>query len=349
MRMMPDTDYEELMNYTIYPWDRTCFDGKWEGVEAFCRDHHLEGIELYTGYEPLPSDIPAGLVRGVHLPFHSGWLELMHLDEEESRKKFDSSFYVCTTLEELYSGLRLQLANAAHLGAAYTVFHLSYSLPEELFTYQYGLNDAEVLQEAAVFLNNLVSTFPGREPPVRILFENLWYPGCTYADPQPILTFMDELNYKNYGFLLDTGHLINYVAGSDDENTCIDAVLSCLKNLPASIIDRMDAVHLHRTECQVIRAIREERGIPAGFETMQRHHQEQLAFQYAGQIDQHRPFTSPRVREILDAVSPAFLIYEFVSGSLPDRVDSLSMQRAAISNVAEEIVPSPKEISDLHI
>lgn len=321
---------EELVNLTIYPWDRACFDGKWDGVELFCRTHHLDGIELYTGYEPLPSDIPPDLVRGVHLPFHSGWLELMHLDERESRKRFDSSFYVCTTLEELYTGLRVQLDNAAHLRAAYVVFHLSYSLPEELFTGCFGLSDAKVLQKANVFLNNLVSTFPGGEPPVKILFENLWYPGCTYTDPEALLTFMDNLSFDNYGFLLDTGHLMNCIAGSDDENAGIDAVLSCIENLPSPILGRMDGIHLHRTECQAIRAIREERGIPAGFEQMQRHYQEQLAFQYAGQIDQHRPFSSPRAKEILDAVSPAFLVHEFVSGPLPDREESLSLQREAL-------------------
>jgi hypothetical protein len=67
--MIPGTTCEEFVNVTIYPWDRTCFDGKWDGIANFCCSHDLDGIELYTGYETLPSDIPAGLVRGVHLHF----------------------------------------------------------------------------------------------------------------------------------------------------------------------------------------------------------------------------------------------------------------------------------------
>jgi len=347
--------YRELINLAVYPWDRARFGGTWEDVAAFCRRHGCAGIEMYTGYEPAPADIPPGLVRGVHLPFHSAWPEMMAAAREEERAArttdpdnsnnsnnsndptntsvpgaLDPSFFPHTTHASFLAALRCQLERAAAIGAGYAVYHVGYYHTAEMLTRTYAMDDRAVLERAAAFLNELARAFPGGEPPVPLMLENLWYPGLTYTDPDAILAFMDGLAFDGYGFVLDTGHLMNRIAASDDEDDCIDAVCETIHALPAAILDRIDVVHLHWSGSHSLRQERLRRGVPNGFATMARHDQETFAFQHAVLTDQHRPFTSPRVTEIIEALAPTWVVHEFIAGTAEEQAEALAVQRGAL-------------------
>jgi hypothetical protein len=370
--------YNELINLAVYPWDRARFGGTWADVAAFCEGHGCAGIEMYIGYEPMPEDLPPGLVRSVHLPFNSAWPEMMaaaggteqeekELEEHEKEEgtapamdpdnpidannpnnssnptsisapdPLDPSFFPLTTHASLLEALRRQLERAADAGAAYAVYHLGYYRPVEMFLQTYAMGDGAVLEEAAAFLNELVSTFPNGEPPIPLMFENLWYPGLTYTDPDAILAFMDRLEFERYGFLLDTGHLMNAVALSDDEEECIDAVCECIHALPPEILNRIEVVHLHWSGSHSLRQERLRRGVPNGFFDMARHDQEAFAFQCAVLIDQHRPFTSARCREIVAAVRPEWVVHEFIAGTAAEHGEAVRVQRGALGDVRKEV------------
>ena len=340
---------KELISLPVYPWGRRLFGGEWADVAAFCREECLDGVELYTGYEDIsPSEIPAGLVNGVHLPFHSGWLEMMEGQRNRETRvtaertgmgenpagtglaPFEPPFFACSTHDDFIAALRLQLERAAVLQAEYAVYHLGYYHTAEMFTRTYARDDRDVLKQAAAFLNELVSVFPDGEPPVRLQFENLWYPGLTYTDPDAILSLMDLLEFSNYGFLLDTGHLMNLITTSDAEEDCINAVCDCIKALPTEILSRIDVVHLHWSGSYSLRQERIRRGIPNGFATMQRHDQEALAFQHAILTDQHRPLSLPEARVILEMVAPSVVVHECIPKTLDDLRRFLAMQRGAL-------------------
>ncbi|WAI00231.1 apurinic/apyrimidinic endonuclease family protein [Methanogenium organophilum] len=348
--------WKELISLPVYPWGRSLFGGAWADVAAFCRREELDGVELYTGYEDVdPSDIPPDLVRSVHLPFHSGWLEMMGQEQEERRNRekgvgpertgngkitgsegdvrFEPPFFACSTHHDFIAALCLQLERAALLQAEYAVYHLGYYHTAEMFTRTYAMNDQEVLERAAAFLNDLVSAFPGNEPPVRLQFENLWYPGLTYTDPDAILAFMGMLEFSNYGFVLDTGHLMNLITTSDAETDCIVAVCCCIKSLPAEVLSQIDVVHLHWSGSHSLRQERLRRGLPNGFTTMQRHDQEAIAFQHAILTDQHRPLSLPEARTMLELTSPAVVVHECIPKTLDDLKGFLAMQRGALKQV----------------
>ncbi len=342
--------WKELISIPVYPWGRSLFGGAWTDVAAFCRDEGLDGVELYTGYEDVsPSEIPAGLVKGVHLPFHSGWLEMMEEDQGNREtgwsaertgngeihanggtNRFEPPFFACSTHHDFIAALLHQIELAARLHASYAVYHLGYYHTAEMFTRTYARNDMEVLEHAAAFLNELVSVFPNSEPPVRLQFENLWYPGLTYTDPDACLSFMDMLEFSHYGFLLDTGHLMNCISTSDCEADCITAVCGCIETLPPEILNRIDVVHLHWSGSHSLRQERIRRGIPNGFETMQRHDQEALAFQHATLTDQHRPLSLPEARVMLEPTRPSVIVHECIPNTLDDLKGFLAMQRGAL-------------------
>lgn len=58
---------KHLMNFSVYPMDPARYENNWEVVRQFVSDHHLDGIELTIGTDPIPA-IPTGLVHTVH--FH---------------------------------------------------------------------------------------------------------------------------------------------------------------------------------------------------------------------------------------------------------------------------------------
>jgi sugar phosphate isomerase/epimerase len=341
--------YTERINLTCYPWGRSIFgNGEWKDVAAFCRAEGLDGVELYTGYEDIsPEELPPGLVKSVHLPFHSGWLEMMEEEKmqnhlgihenggganscRECPTRFEPPFFPCETHHEFLAALRLQLERAAGINAAYAVYHVGYYHTKEMFLQEYARDDTAVLTAAAAFLNELVSAFPGGEPPVRLQFENLWYPGLTYTDPDAILAFMDLLGFSNYGFLLDTGHLMNRIAASDAERDCIAAVCRCVETLPPEILDRIDVVHLHWTGSYSLRQERIRRGIPNGFAALERHDQETFAFQHAILTDQHRPVSLPAACEMVEQIAPSVVVHECVPKTLDELKEFLALQRGAM-------------------
>lgn len=339
---------KELINIPVYSWGRSIFGGEWEDVTQFCRDYMLDGFELYIGYEDIrPSEIPSGFVRSVHLPFHSGWLEMMEEEKKPMPRgknengdgdnscnicstRFEKPFFPCSTHHDFITALRLQLERAARINAEYAVYHVGYYHTAEMFLQTYALDDREVLEAAAEFLNALVSTFPGGEPPVRLQFENLWYPGLTYTDPDAILSFMDLLEFSDYGFLLDTGHLMNRITTSDAEADCIAEVCQCIETLPPEILSQIDVVHLHWSGSYSLRQERIQRGIPNGFATLKRHEQETFAFQHATLTDQHRPLSLPEARKMVEMIAPRVVVHECIPKTLDELKGFLVMQRGAL-------------------
>lgn len=346
--------WKELISLPIYPWGRSFIGDRWEDVAIFCREEALDGVELYTGYEDLPpSDVPAGLVQGVHLPFHSGWLEMM--EDEQGRERdsetmanpgrteegniggsegtvrFQTPFFAFSTHHEYVAALRLQIERAARLHAGYAVYHVGYYHTAEMFTRTYARDDRDVLEQAAVFLNELVADFPGNEPPVTLMFENLWYPGLTYTDPDACLAFMDRLEFSNYGFLLDTGHLMNCITTSDKEEDCIATVCDCIEILPKEVLNRIDVVHLHWSGSYSLRQERIERGIPNGYDCMERHDQGMFEYQHATLTDQHRPLSLLEARRMVEIARPSVVVHECIPKTLDDLTTFLALQRGALN------------------
>ncbi|MDE4908579.1 TIM barrel protein [Methanogenium marinum] len=336
--------YTELISLPVYPWGRSIFGGGWENVAEFCRKEGLNGVEVYTGYEEVsPKELPEELVKSVHLPFHSGWLEMLEENEQNTRDKiksgkkpghnvtrFQTPFFACSTHQDFIAALRLQLERAACIRADYAVYHIGYYHTAEMFTQTYARDDGEVLERSADFLNELVSAFPSGEPPVRLQFENLWYPGLTYTDPDAILSFMDLLEFSNYGLLLDTGHLMNRITTSDAEADCITAVCECIETLPPEIINKIDVLHLHWSGSYSLRQERIRRGIPNGFHSMQRHEQEAFAFQHAILTDQHRPLSLPEAQAMVEMIAPSVVVHECIPKTLDELKEFLTMQRGAL-------------------
>ncbi len=326
---------KETMNFSLCETDLGKFGGEWAKLKDFLNHHELDGVELFVNHDPLP-EIPRDIIVGTHLPYWPSLHDAL-LDDNVFRKEMDyferTILYGGHSKDEVIGNFRQALENASSLDAAYGVFHISYSDPSYIFSHDNGCKDCDVFRTTADFLNSSVSEFPNGEPPVRIFFENLWWPGLTLLDPVAISRFVEMLEFDDWAFVLDTGHLIAAIGNCKKESQAVDGILDVLHFYNDDFIDRIEGMHLH---C----------GLSGGhiqhpFENY--HDPENVdgsailleAMTYVNTIDPHMPFTIDRCREIVDYVSPDYLTHEFISMELADLDDKIGTQRRALHSNKE--------------
>lgn len=320
------------MNFSLHESDLSRFGNDWSKVESFLRSHRLDGVELFVDHTPLP-DFPSGIVEGVHLPYwmgrHRAWVNEKAFNEDiDGNEKF--FLFGGHDRQDVIGNFRNALDNAASINAEYGVFHVAYVELDHVFTRDFGVSDIEVMDSTADFLNESVYVFPEEEPPVRIFFENLWWPGLNLLDTAATMHFIESLEFDNWAFTLDTGHLMNAIMNCTEERTAIDSVLEVLAMYPDDIVDRIEGMHFHCSlsgdyQVQVSRA-----GIPEGYYNLSFHERLVAVMEHVSKIDQHMPFTDERCREIVDFVKPRFLTHEFETNSLSELDWKLRTQRKAL-------------------
>ncbi len=301
-----------LINFSIYDYELQKYGGSWARVTDMLRRTGLDGLEVLTNYEPVPLGIPKDLTMSVHLPSALGWLGVWNDDTHEIPMEIpDESvpyFYGGRKKEDIIENFCAAIRYASVLEPAYGVYHASYIALHDVYSHVRSHTDAEVLDATADFLNECVSRFPGGEPPFDICIENLWHPGLTYLNSGDVSRFIDRLAFKKWSLLLDTGHLMNAIGTCTSEEGAIDAVLACIDTLDQEIIDRIQSVHLHQsTSGSAAENLKE----PENYQTMSFEEKVSCLYPQLSDIDQHRPFTLPACREILDVLSPEFVVHEF--------------------------------------
>lgn len=284
----------------------------------------VEGLELFTLFEPVDLDyynVPE--VVSVHLPYALDWrsvLESRPYKEVEGDPRY---FGFGTCKEEIVPNIVHAIRCAEPLSPAYGVLHAGNTDMRQVLRRCHRSDDLAILKSFAEVMNEVAKEFPHGEPPFRISFENLWWEGLTLRSPDEWRVFEDNLEFDNWGFTLDTGHLMNCCPGAFDEESAIDEVLGVVSGYPDEMKDRIKSMHLQlSTTAEYRRTFEEDLTDPY----IDFKHVSEKAFRHAGNIDQHRPFSSPRVKEIVDAVAPDYVTHELFGSITGDRYGDLVQQ-----------------------
>ena len=224
------------------------------------------------------------------------------------------SYYGAATPEKLLDSFCKNLERAADYKASYAVVHVGHLEFEEIFTRSYRFGSREILSAGASFLNAVSSRFPHGEPPVTLAFENLWTTGLTFRSEEEVRYFSDLLTFDNWIFLLDTGHLMN---GLDvrDEPEGIRKVMSTLELLSDETIGRIRAVHFQCSTSGTYQETHLGHTPPPSFVKMVYREKLDELRELIPRIDEHRPFSDPACRRIIDLVQPDFLVHELKTDS----------------------------------
>lgn len=320
---------KELANISVYPFDMEPFGGSWERVLEFHQAMGLDGLEVLTSFDGT-CDVPPEAVTAVHLPFWMDWMPLW-LGEDLEGEPFSHEerryFRGGASRQELVDNVRRYVVDAATLDPAYAVFHLCNTSVDEVLTGKKANGTREVLRAAADLMNRVTESFPGGEPPVRIFFENLWWEGLTFLDGAEADFFASSLNFSNWAFLLDTGHLLNTTTRCRDEEGAADYILDVLRELPRDIRERIEGVHLSLSLSGALRESPDWYDDARGEDFIRRLDR---AWEKMSLTDQHRPFSTPACLRVLEALDPGYLTHEFLCRTAEERRSKILTQRRAM-------------------
>lgn len=310
----------KLCNFSNYITDLERINFSAAELEKFLQQHQMDGIELLICQPWDPVVISPSLVKGIHLPYYSVWLDFWQGDKAALLKHFGNEekireYYGCDKKDTLVENYRRQILEAERIGAEYVVFHISHTDIEHLFNHQFTRSDEEVITASVQLLNEI---FCGLDTKINLLLENLWLRGLTFLQPKLAEQLMADIDYPHKGFMLDTGHLMNTNPLLTTEAEGITYILQVLDNLGENK-KYIQGIHLHKSlsgpYVLANRNIRVEK---------------ERTMDYIFKIDQHEPFDNPTVQRIIEVVAPKYLTYEFITRTKEEWSQYLSRQNKAL-------------------
>ena len=300
-----------------------------DAVPAIVREHGLDGIEFMICGPWDRAMHPPQYIKGVHLLFWPCWLDfwqgnreilLAELGSEENIRAYYGSADVGGWLEAWRENLR----QAALCSPQYVVFHVAHNRTSEMYRREFSASDEDVIRATIDLVNEIASALPEG---CRLLFENLWWPGLTFRQPHLAALLLEQVNYADTGFMLDTGHLMNTNLNLKSEAEGAAYVLKVYREL-GEVGRRIYGVHLHQSLSGMYTR-----------EMMRRHQgtHRSLSWRegmdYVLHVDRHEPFRTEAARWILDTIQPDYLVHEFLQYSRTDLDQKLRTQRFALGRL----------------
>lgn len=294
---------KQLFNYCSVPGCEAelRFDGMTLG--QYISSLGLDGVELLVyRSEPYMRSYEKETL-GVHLRTWNTWYDFW----TGNKKRLAEIFATEEEMAAYYGGLKKRnwLLEIKHnIQAAlmenpeYLVFHVGEATPEEQFSWKFAHSDMQVAKMAARVFNRVSKEIPDN---VLVLFENTWWPGLRLTDPEVVETFLYNVHRDNIGLTLNTGHLMNTNPSLRTEKEAIEFICDTIKNL-GSLTRYIKGIHL---SCSLPGEYLDNapKHMPEGIDEAGR-----LAHICA--MDQHRPFTDPSVKKIVNMLGAKYLVYE---------------------------------------
>lgn len=315
----------ELVNLSNYGMDTEQLIGnKKENLEKFLKENQLDGIEMMF-CQPWEKTLhEEKFIQGVHLNFWPSWLDFWRGDLKSVEDQFGSreaivQCYGGLTRKDWVKRYQENIAVAKQTNAKYFVFHVSHARTSEVFDWSFHASSEEVIDATIELVNELVLEIP---EDTMVLFENLWWPGLTLLDKQLVAKLIDNVKHNNVGIMLDTGHLMNTNQQLKSQEEAVDYVINIVENL-GEYRKFIKGVHLHHSLSgeYVLNSIKKTiRTKPTSGEIME----------HILKIDEHLPFTTSKVKRIIEYIQPEFLVHEFMQSTREDWQNKLNMQKQAL-------------------
>lgn len=325
----------KIINLSTYNYDMDRYDNDCHKVEEFLNNHNIDAIELLAPLGYREDLISKHNIKGVHLKHYPMWLDFWQGNKKGLLEDFNSvediiNFYGGNDKKAIINHYREEIKIAEELNAEYVVFHVSNVKLKHCYNYEFAYSDKQVIDVTIELVNEIFRDF---DTSITILFENLWWPGLRMVDKELAKYFIEQIEYENKGFMLDTGHLLNTNLDIDNEEDGIDYLIKVVNNL-GELKDYIKGVHLSKSiSAEYVRnEILKFRKVELSFEEMN-----QNVFLHIFNIDQHKPFTNKKIKELIGIISPKYLVYEFITVSLEELSKFISIQDETLDLFQEAI------------
>ena len=298
-------------------------------LQAFFRGHGLDGLEVLEVGPDQQGIIHPDDTIGVHLKYYSGWMDLWTGNRQRLLDEFQTpetwrTVYGGDTREAIVEAYRQNIRFSNTLRPEYLVFHVSECTMAESIYRQYFYTDEQVCDAVIELLNQVTREIQGQP---WLLLENLWYPGLTLERPEIATRLLNGIRYPKTGILLDTGHLMHTNRALRTTDEAVDYIHAILDRY--ADLDFIRGMHLHQSLTGAYATNLMETWTP-----VHGTYQEQMwsVMGHIFNIDTHRPFQSPRIRELLDRLpNLAYLCLEQITGTREEHAGFLSEQMQYLS------------------
>ena len=306
-----------LLSYTVYEDRSVLGDDPRSTLDSVGAD----GLELLTSYD-VPDPWYRWVTESVHLPYATDWMAAWEGRPYEMDDDYSRFYMFGRSREDVVANVTRAIECASVLDPAYGVFHAGDGELDGLMLREPTLDSGRVIDCTAEMMNEVVSGFPGGEPPFPILFENLWWAGLRLLDDSDFRRLESRLEFDGWGICLDTGHMMNCLPGVETEQDGIAALERIFSGYCSDLVDRVTTMHLHWSASWPYRSAFEERR-PDG--DLMAYISD--AFGHISSIDQHMPFDDPRCLRLTDILKPEFVTHE-MPGSKVGMLEDFRQQRS---------------------
>ena len=292
-------------------------------MKYFSKKYGFDGYELIKFTDTDESKLKDYFI-GYHIRFFPSWMEFYLEDfaslySELKDKKYFKSLCGGHSKKELIEYYKKELERAKELEVEYVVFHACNVKVTEAMTYDFKYSDREVLTIVISIINDI---FEDEEYNFTLLFENLWWSGLKLTNKEEIEYLLNGVKYKNVGFILDTGHMINNNRDIKNSKEGIEYIKKNLENI-GEYKNLIYGMHLNYSLSgeYVNKAIKENREKNLDIEEIMSN-----VYQHVGSIDYHDPFEDKEILDIIRSLPLKYLVFELIGNTQEELEEKIQRQ-----------------------
>ena len=292
-------------------------------MQYFSKKYGFDGFELIKFFNENNSSLKK-YIKGYHMRFFPSWMELYLEDfnslyDELKDEKYFKSLCGGHSKKELIEYYKRELKIAKELEVEYVVFHACNVKVTEAMTYDFKYSDKEVLDAVISIINEI---FEDGEYDFKLLFENLWWSGLRLTNKEEIEYLLNGVKYKNVGFILDTGHMINNNRDIKNSKEGIEYIKKNIDNI-GEYKNLIYGMHLNYSLSgeYVKKSIKENKEKNLSIEEIMEN-----VYQHVGAIDYHDPFEDKEIIKVINSLPIKYLVFELIGNTREELEDKIQRQ-----------------------
>ena len=292
-------------------------------MQYFSEKYGFDGFELIKFFDEDNSPLKK-YIKGYYMRFFPSWMELYLEDfnslyAELKDKKYFKSLCGGHSKKELIEYYKRELKIAKELEVEYVVFHACNVKVTEAMTYDFKYSDKEVLDAVISIINEI---FEDGEYDFKLLFENLWWSGLRLTNKEEIEYLLNGVKYKNVGFILDTGHMINNNRDIKNSKEGIEYIKKNIENI-GEYKKLVYGMHLNYSLSgeYVKKSIKENKEKNLSIEEIMEN-----VYQHVGAIDYHDPFEDKEIIKVINSLPIKYLVFELIGNTREELEDKIQRQ-----------------------
>ena len=266
-------------------------------MQYFSKKYGFDGFELIKFFDEDNSPLKK-YIKGYHMRFFPSWMELYLEDfnslyAELKDKKYFKSLCGGHSKKELIEYYKRELKIAKELEVEYVVFHACNVKVTEAMTYDF-----------------------------KLLFENLWWSGLRLTNKEEIEYLLNGVKYKNVGFILDTGHMINNNRDIKNSKEGIEYIKKNIDNI-GEYKNLIYGMHLNYSLSgeYIKKSIKENKEKNLSIEEIMEN-----VYQHVGAIDYHDPFEDKEIIKVINSLPIKYLVFELIGNTREELEDKVQRQ-----------------------